>query len=346
MLMLMQRVELDSRIRSIGCRRIRAADGRRASRGGLPFAQCLLLSAALLLSGCMSAPVDQIRYFSQAFAAVNTVGQPLLDDLAIAERAQGKQIAQRRAQGESEVGSVGCPKERVPWQVLAGSAGFMRGYCLPDSGYFSDLGDPPATAQLRGGLIVIERYAAVLSLLADGRNVDGAIGEIGALGQEVGGLLAVAGVAEQPIGAALLALQPILASAARQANAAEARRLILEGAPKVSALLAALYGAAPAMFDTLIEASAQRAVLLEQPGPVAAEVARIEAYRVAVANYVVLLQQLQSAWDATLAAATAPQGQAGVASLVAQMAALRSNAEAARRVFAVLRMGGVPAAGR
>ena len=309
-------------------------------------ARLATLAGVLLLAGCASAPVDQIRYFSQAFAAVNTVGQPLLDDLAIAERAQGRQIAQRRAQGESEVGNAACPKERVPWQVAAGSTGFIRGYCLPDSGYFSDLGDPPATAQLRGGLLVIERFAAVLSLLAEGKNVDGAIGEVDALGQQVSGLLAVAGVAEQPIGVALTALQPILASAARQANAAEARRLILLGAPKVSVLVAALHSAAPAMFDTLIEASAQRAVLLEQPGPVATEITRIEAYRVAVANYVVLLQQLQSAWDATLAAATAPNGQAGIASLVAQTAELRSNAEAARRVFAVLRMGGVPASVR
>ena len=306
----------------------------------------VMLAALLALAGCASAPADQIRYFAQAFAAVNTVGQPLLDDLAIAERAQGKQIAHRRAQGQSEVGNAECPKERVPWQVAAGASGFMRGYCLPDSGYFSDLGDPPATAPLRGGLAVIERYAAVLSLLAEGKNVDGAIGEVDALGQQVSGLLAVAGVAEQPIGAALTALQPILASAARQANAVEARRLILQGAPKVSVLVAALHNAAPAMFDTLIEASAQRAVLLEQPGPVAAEITRIEAYRVAIANYVVLLQQLQSAWDATLVAATAPKGQAGIAALVAQTAALRSNAEAARRVFAVLRMGGVPASVR
>ena len=122
--------------------------------------------------------------------------------------------------------------------------------------------------------------------------------------------------------------------------------MILEGAPKLSALLAALHSSAPAMFDTLIETSAQRAVLLESPIPIATELARIEAYRVAVANYVVLLVQLQSAWEATVSAANALKGQAGIASLIAQTAALRSNAEAARRVFAVLRMGGTPAATR
>ena len=334
---------------SIGCCFYRSSRSRAVLADELAqvrVARCILLTGALLLSGCATAPVDQIRYFSQAFTTVNTVGQPLLDDLAVAERTQGRQIAQRRAQGDSERGSVECPKAQLPWQAVAGSAGFIRGFCLPDAGYFADLGDPPATAQLRGGLAVIERYANVLSLLADGRNIDGAIGEVDALGQEVSGLLAVAGVAEQPIGAALTALQPILASAARQANAAEARRLILEGAPKLSALLAALHSSAPAMFDTLIEASAQRAVLLESPIPIATELARIEAYRVAVANYVVLLVQLQSAWEATVTAANALKGEAGIASLIAQTAALRSNAEAARRVFAVLRMGGAPAATR
>ena len=308
--------------------------------------RCVAAAALAVLAGCAAtqAPVDQIKYFSQAFATVNTVGQPLLDDLAVAERAQGRQIAVRRAMGQSQQGIADCPKDRIAWQQLAGKAGFIRGYCLPDSGYFSDLGDPPGTARLRGGLLVIERYADVLSTLAEGRNIEGAIGQVDALGQQVGGLLELAGVAALPIGAALSALQPILQTAAKQANAAEARRLILDGAPKVGTLIGALRDAAPPMFDTLIEASAQKALLLDQPAAIAGEVARVDAYRVAVANYVVLLGRLQVAWDATVSATNAPPGQGRLTSLVAQTAELRADAESARRVFSVLRSGGAPGA--
>ena len=46
-----------------------------------------------------------MRYFSQIFNSVNTVGQALLDDLAVAVRAQGRQSAVRRSQGSSQSNS-------------------------------------------------------------------------------------------------------------------------------------------------------------------------------------------------------------------------------------------------
>lgn len=303
----------------------------------------LLVAAALAACATAPPPVDQVRYFSQAFGTVNTVGQPLLDDLAIAERSQGRQIAARRAEGRSAAPG-GCPASEVPWQRVAGDAkGFINGFCLPDAPYFSDLGDPPATRQLRGGLAVIEQYASVLSILTEGRKVQAAIGEVDALGKQVSGLLGAIGVAS-PVGAALAAvqeaLQPVLKIVADQANAAEARRLILAGAPEVTRLIEALRQAAPAMFSVLTEASARQATLQEQPAAVAGEVQRIDAYRVAVANYVFLLGKLQTSWDLTVAAANRPPGEGRVSALIEQTTALRTDAEAARRVFAVLRAGG------
>jgi hypothetical protein len=299
-------------------------------------ARIWIAALATVLSGCVTAPTEQIKYFSQAFNTVNTVGQPLLDDLAVAERRQGREIAVRRAQGKSKQGLAECPQGEVPWQE---AGGIIRGFCVADATYFSELSDPPGAAAMRGGLSVIERYADLLSMLAEGRNVEDAVGQIDALGKNVTGLLAVVGVAGAPIGAALGALQPILESAARQANAKEARRLILEGAPIVTKLIAALRQGAPAVFNTLIEAPANRLLKLEDKVAMAGEVSRVEAYRTAVANYVVLLGKLQDAWDLTVAVANAPPGQVRLVSLVQQTSELKADAEAARKVFAVLRAG-------
>ena len=306
----------------------------------------ILTTTSLWLAGCATpAPVDQIKYFSQAFTAVNTVGQPLLDDLAVAERVQGKQVALRRAKGESTRGPEECQKDRAPWQLaLDGKSGIINGFCSADAGYFSDLGDPPATAILRGGLSIIERYADVLGSLAEGRNLEQALGQVDTLGQEVGGLLELVGAGSVAIAPALTALKPLLESAAKQANQAEARRLIMAGAPRVTALIAALSQAAPALFGTLIEASATRLLRPDAGGAVVGEIARVDAYRVAVSQYVVLLDRVQKAWDNTIAAAAAPNaGQGRLASLVAASAELRADAIAVRKGFAALRAGAVPA---
>lgn len=314
------------------------AASRRASFAALLVAA----SGALLLQGCATAPVDQIRYFSQAFASVNTLGQPLLDDLAIAERRQGREIAVRRAQGKSIEGADKCPRDNFPWLESSDpKQGVILGFCLDDATYYSELSDPPATRMMRGSLSVIERYADVLSMLAEGRNVEGEVAEIEALAKEVGGLVALAGVATPALAPVLGALQPLLESAARQSSAQEARRLVLQGAPIVTRLIGALETSAPVMFRILIEQSRVKLVSEADANPTVAatDVARVEAYRVAVANYVVLLRKLQAAWDATVQAASVPANQVSVATLVRQTSELRKDAENARRVFSILRSG-------
>jgi hypothetical protein len=147
------------------------------------------LQASCLAACATTAAVDQIKYFSQAFGAVNAVGQALLDDLAMAERTQGQQIASRRAKGESQVGADDCPRDQISWQGAAGKPGIIRGFCLHDAAYFSDLDDPPATAQLRAALTIIERYADLLSALSNGHSSEAALGAVDALSHNVSGLL-------------------------------------------------------------------------------------------------------------------------------------------------------------
>lgn len=129
-------------------------------------------------------------------------------------------------------------------------------------------------------------------------------------------------------------------------NAVEARRLILDGAVRVSQLIAAMRAAAPAMFKVLIEASAKRMLLLDETDALAVEVTRVEAYRVVLANYVVLLAKLEAAWKLTVAAANGPQGKIPLAVVVQQSAALKADADAARRLFSILRSGAMATSAR
>lgn len=292
---------------------------------------------AMGLSGCATtpAPVEQIKYFTQAFAAVNTVGQPLLDELALAERAQGKRVAEARAKmvAKDPKGGRGCLNHDAVWAEAATEGlGYIDGYCPEDAGYFSTLGDPPATAQLRRGLRIIERYSEVLTTLAEGRNIDQAIGEVESLGQEVDGLLAIGGL-NIALTAAVGALKPVLEGVARNANAQETRRLIIDGAPKVSALIAALRDAAPSTFSTLTSELRRAA---RDPAASAASVKEIEARRVMVSQYVALLGGLQDAWDTTIFAARNPDG-SRLTDLVARTAQVRAQTEAVRRSLAILR---------
>jgi hypothetical protein len=308
-----------------------------------PFLDRVLRVAALaglllLFGGCATtkAPVEQIKFFSQAFTAVNTIGQPLLDDLAIAERAVNMRQAVSRAKKDDSTGE--CSSSVARWTGPSdGKLGFIDGYCLSDATYFSSLGDPLSTAQLRGGLRVIERYAEVLTTLAEGRNLDQALGEVDALGQEVSGLVALTG-ASVVLAPALAAIKPVLANVAQQANAEEARRLIIDGTPKITELISALRLAAPEMFKVLIAGPRRDLDNATDETTAATVVKAVELRRTAVSDYVVLLGRLQQAWDATAAAARNPSG-SKLTDLVAQTARLRSDADAVRKTLAALRAG-------
>jgi hypothetical protein len=72
-----------------------------------------------------------------------------------------------------------CTEDSPRWQAdgpdpSPAGLGFIRGFCLEDAPYFSDLGDLPATRAFRTGVIVLGKYSDVLLILAEGRNVEAA----------------------------------------------------------------------------------------------------------------------------------------------------------------------------
>ncbi len=298
------------------------------------FAACLLL----LLSACKTIPSNQINYFSQAFASVNGVSQPLLDDMALAERAQGQAIAARRAQGKSQNGVEQCPPAQFPWRSTAdGKQGFINGFCASDAAYFTNLGDPPVTKSIRNALAVVDAYANLLSGLDSGANITTAMGQMKGIGEDLSSLTGAGQLVP-----AMAALAPIFKSVAQQSNAAEARRLILEGAPHVNSVLAALRNSAPVLFNTLTESSAKTLTGDVTGAAAQNELDRINTYRIAVANFVVLLDKLQGAWNLTVEAVTKPESATNLAALSRYSAELKNDADAARRAFALLRSGRSP----
>lgn len=318
--------------------------GRRRARRALDPALLAVGLAAALLAGCETAPVAEIRQFNAAFVAVDQVGQPLLDDLAQAERARGRGIAERRAQGKTQRGTDFCPPASAPWQEVPNSGGFIAGYCLADAPFFAAIGDPPTTKVFRGALSIVGNYAGVLVALAENRNVEGGISEINQALGDAGAILKIVGFAGglSPIGAVVGQLEPILRKLAEAGNVATIKQLIREGNPKVEALILALRDAAPALFNTIIERSAAALTSEAAESPAVAQplLAQIATYRRVVSDYVVLLDQLFTAWRATVAAADAPGSRAAVSELTRRSAEIRSHADSVRRALSALRIGG------
>ncbi len=323
-----------------------------------------LLCGALMAAGCATKPpLAEVRIVGKAFDDLNAASQPLIDDLALAERTQGKAAAEDRAR-ERAVDPAGGPGGRTA-RPAPGAAGggsdsgacgqillvggekegwpaVQNGFCPPDSYYYSELADPPATRAFRHALAAIGAYTRLLLLLAEGGNLEQARGQLQALAGNLGTALQAVGVT----GAGLLArpvleaLNPLIELAARDANAEELERVVRNEAPKVIALLEALRDAAPELFTTLAETSMARFNESPDSQVVArAEAARIEAYRVAVSNYVVLLDQYGRLLNELVAVYSRAKGSLSLGYLAEQSAELSARAEAWRRSLASLRSG-------
>jgi hypothetical protein len=301
-------------------------------------AACTVFISALLAC-CARAPTDEVRVFSSAFESVNATGQPLLDDLSVAERRQGQRQAVRRAQGRSIIASPHCAQTVGHWQEV-GSGGIIRDFCPDDAGYFATIGDPPATMAIRQSLAILQGYIEILSAVAGGQSATETASQAATLARNVSDLLGLAGVAAGPFAPALEAFKPVLAQIAQARSAEEARRLILAAKSAVPDLINALKAATSAMGRTLIEAASAdlTSEAAQNPAAAAADIARVNSYRMALSNYVVLLDRLEQAWEQLVVAAETP-AQANLQSLLDQTATIKADAEVTRRALSVLRTG-------
>jgi hypothetical protein len=305
-----------------------------------------LALAAILAGGCATTvPVAEVRLVGKAFDDLNAASQPLLDDLALAEREQGRRNAVARA-GAIADGATPKPNP-CPDVVLRRGTGaavpnVQAGFCAPDAGYYSDLVDPPATRAFRRSLAAIGDYSRLLLMLAEGRNIDEANTQLHAVAWNVGVAVEASGLGGASVIAPSLleALNPLVELAARDANAAELRRLVREETPKVERLALAVRDGAPALFKTLTGSALARYSTdgLANAEVARAEAQRIEGYRIAVSNYVVLLDEYALLLRELGTLYDQPRG-GRLAQLAERSADLSMRADAWRRTLAGLRTG-------
>ena len=310
----------------------------------------LLVAGCLLLAGCTaSPPVGETRLVAKSFDNLNAASQPLLDELAMAERNQGKTAALARAEihtsndsSTSFPDSGRCPKILVVGGETEGIPKVQNGFCIEDSYYYSELSDPPATRAFRQALAAVGDYTQLLVILAEGRNLAEARDQIMTLTNNLGLALVAAGATGlgPTLQGLVSAFDPLLDLAAKRSNAKELQRLVVQESPKVLKLVAAMHTAASEFFNTLAEAPLARFNLaIDKTETAKVEADRIEAYRITVSNYVVLLDQYEALLRDLVKVYDQPRGTTTLASLTERSAQLSAQADAWRRSLASLRTG-------
>jgi hypothetical protein len=284
------------------------------------FGLCCIVA---VLTGCATAlPVAEVRQMSAAYEATSAAGAPLLDELALAERR-----AELRA-----------PPDDVR-AFTSGDLTVFLNFNPRVAASLASIGDPARTAAQRRGLKVVGAYVDVLEVLAEGRNIEEAKARIQTLAANVTALAALAtGGTAAAVAPVLSALGPILDAAARAGNADELRRLVLEGARPVDDLIGSLIDSSKGIYELLIDEPRRAATITFSQNKEAqrAELLKIAGLQVAVANYVVLLEQLRITFAALVAVVRSPS-RITLASLNASSNELLLEAEAARRAYAILR---------
>jgi hypothetical protein len=251
----------------------------------------------LLLLSCATAPIEETKAFSDAAVAVKSAGDLLFDSLAAAERRSFKANAK-------------LDRRRV------------YVFEVQDAPYFATIGEPPDVAAFRHSLDVVTAYAGLLVALAEGKDVEQTRNQIIAIATNVASIAKLTQFA--PIAGALTSL---IDQALKAYSIAEARRVAIEGAPIVQHLLNLLKDTTPSIFKALAgdliatHASADA----------------IEATRVTVSNFVMLLDSLTPVLAYMVDAYQRPSTPASLAALLSMTANLNADVQAARKAFADLR---------
>ena len=260
--------------------------------------QHLLFLFSVVLSSCVNAPIEETRSFEQSATIVKSASDVLYDQLALAERNTSIRII------EKEPGSA-------------------FNFKVANAYYYSTLGDPPTTSQFRTAIGIIGNYAILMRSLVDGSANEVSRVHILAIAKDLSAL------SSQPqLRAAAVALTPIIDRLLLVRSQAEAKRIALEGAPVVSDLVGALRDATPAMFKLLLADTARNSGI-NSP--------KLREYKVALSNYVVVLDRLQNSFNNLVEAYRNPSNPATLAALAQATGALQSDVDSLRKALAAAR---------
>ncbi|WP_291298658.1 hypothetical protein [Elioraea sp.] len=282
----------------------------------------------LALAACgPSIPREQVSRANAAYDAVAERSDAMLATLSVAERRTYMRTLV--ATGAAREGDIVVPTVFDP----------------TNAAYFSSVGDPVLTASLRRGMGLVGDYFKLLVILAEGRNVDEAKGQINTLSASVAGLITVAtGGAALPLAALARQLGPLLDRWGQAQNAEELRRLVLEGEPIVREQIKVMQAASTTVYETLTREPmrAARTTLADNDAARRGAFVQMAEAQVLVADYVVLLDKLADTLTALAAAVRSPGSPPALASLSASADSALIQARAAAGAIAILKAGRAP----
>jgi hypothetical protein len=288
-------------------------------------ARCVLWLMLALAACAPTIPREQVSRANAAYEAVAERSDAMLATLSVAERRT--YLRTLRATGAEHDGDIIVPSVFDP----------------ASAAYFSSVGDPVLTASLRRGMGLVGDYFGLLVILAEGRSVAEAKGQINTLSASVAGLIAVAtGGAALPLAALAKELGPLIDRWGQAQNAEELRRLVLEGEPVVRNQLAAMQAASTTVFETLTREPMRTARTADTDTARRAAFVQMAEAQVLVADYVVLLDKLGDTLAALAAAVRSPGSPPALASLSASADSALIQARAAAGAIAILKAGRAP----
>lgn len=264
----------------------------------------LLAPALLTCAGCATFPRAELDAYTASFQAAQTAASPLIADYGAAERA-------------------------LRWSVLSKEArfqpfGFSSTFKPDDAAAVATIGLPPTASALEGALRVIGLYNDTLLALAEGRNIEEARAQLGTIIGELGALTGGLGTgADLVVSPLITALRPAIEEANRQ----EFRRLVLDGYPKVVALIGLLREATTNQYEAIVRPLVLRADTAP-PADLPAIREQIHGWHGVFGDYVVLLDSMQARLEDLRQVVLVPKREAPLARAARGAAELRAHADA------------------
>ncbi|MBY3030577.1 hypothetical protein HF265_15910 [Rhizobium leguminosarum] len=248
-----------------------------------------LIIFSLFAVGCAVVPKEEGAAFVAAAQATKSGTDPLFDQLSAAEKHQ---------------------------QSISIKASRPHQFAVSDAYAFATNEDGSSTRSFRAGVSVIVDYAALLQSLQEGSGTAATQAQI----QKIAADISAAAVVPE-LGAAALALKPLIDHLLNAQSRMEARRLAIDAAPKVEQLIIALRDAAPAIYKTIVT---DKIISGSVKGT------DFDEYKVVAANYVVLLDKLLASFRAVVSAYERPSNAAVLRAISENTGELTADAKALR----------------
>jgi hypothetical protein len=276
-----------------------------------------------LASACTQIPKPELQAYSEAFQAAQSAAEPMIANYAAAERAMRlSAIKNERIKALDQNGNE--------IMVARFADGYATGFRLTDVPAFTTIGNPPAADAVDRSFRSIAAYNDTLVALAENRNVDEARAQLTSI---IGDVATLPGAqALTPLAGGLSDLVTnIFGKAVEIDNRAQFKRLILDGEPKVVALIDLLREHTSAQYETTIRELDRKAHRLQTGSDEHNELAaKIAAWHVVFADYVTLLDTMKKRLGQLRLAVENPRSQPLLARAQAGAGELRVYADRLR----------------